>query len=215
MKRISIIVLCCFTLIFLYACSASSSDTSSIEKPYESILFPSDLSFGMSASQVESILDRQIAGDEKDLNSNYGDSSYDSEYLGGFDEIDFGYYCSFCGVSYRFDNPREEEFEDERTLNRITFLVEDTIPYSARTKEKHGDIVALFEDLQLFLEGTYGEPVYSNESTLGLRWVRWNIPEKNLGIELNLLSETKSGEQGSLEVVYLSTNDLVSDWYLS
>ena len=160
------------------------------------------------------LLDSTIAGDEKEFDSLNGDSSYDGEYYGGFDEIALDNNCSICGVTYAFDNPMEQEFEDERTLRRISFAVRDKIPYNLRTEEKHGDIVAAYETVYDFLVEHYGTPVYTGDRVLGLQTIKWDIPEQNLGVELNLLGETDYREQGSFEVVYFSTDGYREDWYL-
>ena len=168
----------------------------------------------MSAAEVEEVLDSPIAHDEKEFDSLYGDSSYDSDVIGGFDEIPLDNYCAVCGVTYDFDNPMENEFEDERTLRSISFFVRDTVYFDQRTKEKHGDIIATYETVYDLLVEHYGEPVYTGDRVLGNQNIRWNLPDQQLGVELNLLSETDFSGQGEFEVVYRSTDGLREDWYL-
>ena len=212
MKRL--LAFCFSTLLFLAACGAPPESSPAPANPYEALLCPASPSFGMSAKEVEDLLDSTIAGDEKEFDSLNGDSSYDGEYYGGFDEIALDNNCSICGVTYAFDNPMEQEFEDERTLRRISFAVRDKIPYNLRTEEKHGDIVAAYETVYDFLVEHYGTPVYTGDRVLGLQTIKWDIPEQNLGGELNLLGETDYREQGSFEVVYFSTDGYREDWYL-
>lgn len=212
MKRI--LALCLLTLLALTACGAPSESSSTPANPYEALLCPASPSFGMSAQEVENRLGCTIAGDEKEFDSLNGDSSYDSEYYGGFDEIALDNNCSICGVTYAFDDPMEQEFEDERTLKSISFAVRDKVPYDLRTEEKHGDIIATYETTYDFLVEHYGDPVYTGERVLGNQTIKWDLPDQQLGIELNLLSETNYREQGEFEVVYLSTDGLREDWYL-
>lgn len=97
MKRI--LVLCLLTLLALTACGAPSESSSSPSNPYDALLFPSSLSFGMPAVEVEEVLDSPIAHNEKEFDSMWGDSSYDSDVIGGFDEIPLDNYCAICGVT--------------------------------------------------------------------------------------------------------------------
>lgn len=212
MKRT--LAFCLLTLLTLTACGAPSASSSLPSNPYEILLCPSSLSFGMSAAEVEEVLDSPIVHDEKEFDSLYGDSSYDSDVIGGFDEIPLDNYCAVCGVTYDFDNPMENEFEDERTLRSISFFVRDTIYFDQRTKEKHGDIIATYETVYDLLVEHYGEPVYTGDRVLGNQNIRWNLPDQQLGVELNLLSETDFSGQGEFEVVYRSTDGLREDWYL-
>lgn len=212
MKRT--LAFCLLTLLALTACGAPSASSSLPSNPYEILLCPSSLSFGMSVAEVEEVLDSPIAHDEKEFDSLYGDSSYDSDVIGGFDEIPLDNYCAVCGVTYDFDNPMENEFEDERTLRSISFFVRDTIFFDQRTKEKHGDIIATYETVYDLLVEHYGEPVYTGDRVLGNQNIRWNLPDQQLGVELNLLSETDFSGQGEFEVVYRSTDGLREDWYL-
>lgn len=212
MKRI--LVLCLLTLLALTACGAPSESSSSPSNPYDALLFPSSLSFGMPAVEVEEVLDSPIAHNEKEFDSMWGDSSYDSDVIGGFDEIPLDNYCAICGVTYDFDDPMEQEFEDERTLRSISFCVRDTIYFDQRTEEKHGDIIATYETVYDLLVEHYGEPAYTGDRVLGNQSIRWNLPDQQLGVELNLLSETDFSGQGEFEVVYHSTDGLREDWYL-
>ena len=215
MKRILALLLLCF--LALSGCGVPAESDSVSEKlanPYEYLLCPEEPSFGMSAVEVEDILRTTIAADEKKYDSLNGDSSYDNDYFGGFDEIPLDNYCAICGVTYTFDNPREKEFEDERTLDSISFLVRDTIPFDLRTKEKHGDIIATYETVYDFLVEHYGEPAYTSDRGFKIQIIRWNLPDQQLGIVLTLLGETDPTERGEFEVKYRSTEGLREDWYL-
>lgn len=212
MKRILALPLLC--LLALSACGAPAGSDSAPANPYESLLCPAEPSFGMPAAEVADLLGCMIAGDEKEFDSLHGDSSYDGEYFGGFDEIPLENFCAICGVTYTFDDPMEKEFEDERTLRSISFSVRDTIYFDFRTEEKHGDILATYETVYDLLVEHYGEPAYTGERVLGNQSIRWNLPDQQIGVELNLLSETDFSRQGEFEVVYRSTDGLREDWYL-
>ena len=211
MKRsVAIMLVGLLVLFSLIACSLSTTDTN----PYSTLQFPSELRFGMSAEEVANTLSIEIAGDEKVLDNLYGDASYDSEYIGGYDKLPLNNNCAVCSVIYKFDNPRIEEFKDQRTLNQVIFEVRDTIPYKLRTAEKHGDILSEYEAVKDYFEVLYGEPIDSYNSELGEIVNKWNLSEESMGIVLRLMGETTSQQQGSFEVQYLYTKGLVEDWYL-
>lgn len=202
------------TLLFgLTACSEPSSSAAP-ENPYENLVVPENINFGMSADEVSKIINREIGGDEKKLDSSFGDSSYDSEYSGGMDEVLLNNYCALCAIKYGFDNPNQEEFEDERTLRRITFEVRDTIPYKLRTKERHGDIKAECENIKNFLVEKFGEPIYETTILGDEKWYRWDVPDQKIGVELKLEeAKTDSLNHGYLTLEYFSTEGYRADWY--
>lgn len=211
MKKALVITLVGLLSLFsLVACNPPAMDSN----PYSTLQFPSELRFGMSAEEAANTLSIEIAGDEKVLDCLYGDASYDSEYLGGYDKLPLNNNCAVCSVTYKFDNPRTEEIQDQRTLNQIIFEVRDTIPHKMRTADSHGDILAEYEAVKSYFEVLYGEPVYSHKGELGGIVNKWNLPEKSMGIVLQLLSETTSQQQGSFAVQYLYTEGLVENWYL-
>lgn len=216
MKKIAAMVFCLSLAVFLIGCAAPPEGYSAIrpDNPYESLLLPEEVKFGMSADEVSKMLNREIGGNEKTLASYYGDPSYDNEYFGGMNRVDLNNYCALSAVTYGFDNPYQQEFEDERTLRRIVFEIRDTIPYDLRTKERHGDIKAECESVKAFLIENFDVPIY--EATLfgGKECYKWDIPDQKLGIELRLEEpKTDASHNGRFTLEYFSTDGYRTDWY--
>ena len=214
MKKISVLLLTLLLIISLFSCAAPDN-SNEVEDPYQKLLFPSELQFGMTAETIENQFDITISGDEFSFDSLWGDESKKNEVFSGFTEISLGHYCAICAVTYSFENPREKEFEDERTLKSLTFEIRDTIPYSLRTEEKHGDIQAEYEEVRAFISDNYGDPIYTYQRLNGLEACYWDIPESEMGIVLSPENAaTTSSDRGSFTLCYKSTVGLYDDWYL-
>ena len=146
MKRsVAIMLVGLLVLFSLIACSPSTTDTN----PYSTLQFPSELRFGMSAEEVANTLSIEIAGDEKVLDNLYGDASYDSEYIGGYDKLPLNNNCAVCSVIYKFDNPRIEEFKDQRTLNQVSCVLLKNTEIFYQNMKQSKTILKFYTESQL------------------------------------------------------------------
>lgn len=214
MKKLLTLLLMVSLLMMLCSCAVASEPEKSVD-PYQYLSLPEGVEFGMGANSLGELLGVTIEYDEYTFDSLYGDESVVSKGFSGFTKIPLGNYCAICGVTYSFDNPREQEFEDERSLQSVTFVVRDTISHSMRTAEKHGDIQAEYETVRELFTDQYGEPIHTWQTGLGSECCYWDMPDSEQGIVLYLeTSKTTSSSVGCFTLKFQSTAGLRSDWYL-
>lgn len=194
--------------VFLTACGQTASSSAPQKDPYEWLLFPKELEFGMTYNDTVEELNR--VGLFSDKSSNiliYPAMDLESE------NMELGHYCRISCLEYSFDDPHTQEFEDERTLRELKISVSDRIKHDRRTKEKHGDSKAEYQVVVDYLISVYGEPIRDTEYGLEHRSTYWDLKEEQMGIEMRLDGVSSAWEDGKFFIRYFSTVDYYDDWY--